>query len=239
MRTDAECAARRVTDRIRQRLTARGVRVGVRIVATRPPAAVVQAAEAWGADLILIGAPSGGALGRVFLGSVPADVVRMALCPVLVAGPRIGQIRRVLAATDGSLHAEAALRFLAALPLLPSAEVRVCAIAEASSSGWIAPLFARWRQTQGISPHIEQQHRTALRSLARAQEILARFSCPAQTSLRTGEVRHEMTDELERWTPDLLVLGARGRTAGPDVALGSLTETLLGRASCPSLVVRA
>ena len=52
-------------------------------------------------------------------------------------------------------------------------------------------------------------------------------------------MRHELTDELERWGPDLLVLGARGRTAGPDVALGSLTETLLGRAPCPSLIVRA
>jgi nucleotide-binding universal stress UspA family protein len=239
LRTEAEEGAKRTTDVLRQQLAQRASHVAVRVLTSRPANAIVQAATVWGAELILTGSPSCGAFERGFLGSVSADVVRMALCPVLVAGPRIGQIRRVLAATDGSVHAEAALRFLAGLPVLATAEVRVCAITEASSSGWVAPLFARWRQTHAISPHIEQQHRTAFRSLARAQEILARFSCPAQTSLRVGDVRHELTDELERWAPDLLVLGARGRTARPDVTLGSLTEMLLGRAPCPSLVVRA
>jgi len=238
LRKEAEQGAKRTTDLLQQQFARRAARVAVRILAARPAIAIVQAATVWGAELILTGGPSRGALGRALLGSVPADVVRMAACPVLVAGPRVGQMQRVLVATDGSLHAEAALRFLAALPVLPSSEVRVCAIAEVSSPGWVAPLLTRWRQTHEV-PHTELQHRAALRSLARAQAILAASSCRAQTSLRTGDVRHELTDELGCWGPDLLVLGARGRTAGPDVALGSLTETLLGRAPCPSLIVRA
>jgi nucleotide-binding universal stress UspA family protein len=239
LRTEAEQVAKRTTDLIQQRFASRAARVTVRILAARPAIAIVQAATVWGAELILTGGPSRGALGRALLGSVSADVVRTAGCPVLVAGPRVGQIQRVLAATDGSLHAEAALRFLAALPVLPSSEVRVCAIAEVSSPGWVAPLLTCWRQEHEVARLTERQHRAALRSLARAQTILAGSPCRTQTSLRTGEVRHELTEELERWGPDLLVLGARGRTAGPDVALGSLTETLLGRALCPSLVVRA
>ncbi len=174
LRTEAERAAKRTTDLLQQRLARRASRVAVRILAAQPAIAIVQAATAWGAELILTGGPSRGALGRALLGSVPADVVRMAACPVLVAGPRVGQMRRVLAATDGSLHAEAALRFLAALPVPPSSEVRVCAIAEVSSPGWVAPLLTRWRQKHE-PPHTELQHRAALRSLARAQAILAGF----------------------------------------------------------------
>ena len=38
---------------------------------------------------------------------------------------------------------------------------------------------------------------------------------------------------------DLLVVGARGRTAGSTVPLGRVTESLLHQAPCPTLVYRA
>jgi nucleotide-binding universal stress UspA family protein len=239
MRADAEDAVRCLTETVRRRLALRGARVAVRMVTARPAAAIVAAAAAWGADLILTGSPSRGALGRAILGSVSVDVVRMASCPVLVTGRPAGQVQRVLVATDGSVHAEAALRFLAGLPVRLPPEVRVCAVAELAHPGWVARFLDRWRRRRAVPPHAEQQNRIALRSLARAQDILGGLACPIQTSLRVGDVRRELADELERWAPDLLVFGARGRTAGPDVALGSVAETLLARMACPSLVVRA
>jgi nucleotide-binding universal stress UspA family protein len=48
---------------------------------------IVEAAEAEGADLIVVGTHERGAVGRLFLGSVSDHVVRHARCPVLVVRP--------------------------------------------------------------------------------------------------------------------------------------------------------
>jgi nucleotide-binding universal stress UspA family protein len=56
--------------------------------------------------------------------------------------------------------------------------------------------------------------------------------------VRHGDAGRELADEVHRWVPDLLVVGARGRTAGREVALGSVTESLLRQAKCPTLVFR-
>jgi nucleotide-binding universal stress UspA family protein len=49
-----------------------------------PAEEIVEAAEAWPADLIVIGSHGRGGLGRVLLGSVAEAVMRHAPCPVLV-----------------------------------------------------------------------------------------------------------------------------------------------------------
>jgi nucleotide-binding universal stress UspA family protein len=239
MRADTERAGSDAAEALRRRLTPRFARVDVRIVDARAAAAVIQTAAGWKADLILIGPGPGPGPLRLLLGSVTSDVVRRAPCPVLVAGPDLGPIRRVLAATDGSLHAEAALRFLAGLPIAADSWIRLCAVAEPVPGEWRTRLGGLGRRPVGLAPLDELQHRTARRSLARAREVLAGVACPTQESLRTGNPRRVLANEIAEWAPDLLVLGARGRTAGPDAPFGSLTAALLGRPACPTLVVRA
>ncbi len=69
-------------------LVTRGRRLGVDVrflVWTGEPGpSLVEAAEAEGAGLIVVGSHGRGALGRLFLGSVSEYVVRHAPCPVLV-----------------------------------------------------------------------------------------------------------------------------------------------------------
>ena len=64
------------------------------------------------------------------------------------------------------------------------------------------------------------------------------LACPIESSVRYGDARRELTAEVRRWAPDLLVLGARGRTAGRGVRLGRVAEMLLRQARCPTLVYR-
>jgi nucleotide-binding universal stress UspA family protein len=239
LHAEAWHAAARAAERVRENLAPRAVRVAVRISDRAPALAIVEAAVWWSADLVLTGPSGASRVRRALLGSVPDDVVRTAACPVLVAKRSSARWQRVLAATDGSLHAEAALRFLASLPLPGSSEVRVCSVAEPPATGWIARLSGHsWGQD--VPPLLgELQARTMRRSIAAAQEILAALPCPILPSLRAGNVHCELADEVARWVPDLLVLGARGRTAGPETALGSLTEAVLRGTTCSALVVRA
>ncbi len=234
----AQRAAKQIATSLQERLASRAASVAARVVDGRPAPTIIRAAASWGADLIITGSSGRGALSRAFLGSVSDEVVRSAPCPVLVAKRWVASLQRVLAATDGSLHAEAALRFLAKLPVPATAEVRVCVVSEAPSRPPIAPLCGHDKR-QGMLLLAETEKRTALRAMARAQGIMAGLSCHIQSSLRIGDAGHELTDEVNRWIPDLLVIGARGRTAGPNVPLGSVAEVVLRATRCPTLVVRA
>jgi nucleotide-binding universal stress UspA family protein len=149
------------------------------------------------------------------------------------------RLERVLAATDGSLHAEAALRFLGALALPETTEVRVCAVSEQPAGSPLAVFSRRGERDASLLLLLETERRTAMGAAAKARGVLGSLRCRLQTSLRTGDAARELADEVERWVPDLLVLGARGRTAEPDVPLGSVAEDLLRGAPCPTLLVRA
>ncbi len=234
---DAQRAAEQVVKSLQARLAGRAASVTARIVDGRPKPTIIQAAASWGADLIITGSSGRGAVSRALLGSVSDEVVRSAPCPVLVAKRWVASLQRVLAATDGSLHAEAALRFLAKLPVPATAEVRVCVVSEAPRPP--IPILCGQGQRQSMVLVAEMGKRTALQAMAKAQGILADLSREIELSLRTGDASHELTDEVNRWIPDLLVIGARGRTAGPDVPLGSVAQLLLRATRCPTLVVRA
>ena len=235
---DAERAAEQVVKSLQARLAGRAASVTARVVDARPTPTIIQAAAAWNADLILTGSSGRGAVSRALLGSVSDEVVRSAPCPVLVAKRWVAGLQRVLVATDGSRHAEAALRLLAKLPVPAATLVRVCAVSEAPPRPPI-PLLCGQGQRQSRRLVAEMEKQGALRAMARAQGILGDLSREIQSSLRSGDAGHELTDEVNRWVPDLLVIGARGRTAGPNVSLGRVAEVVLRATRCPTLVVRA
>lgn len=239
LRVDAQRSMEQVAESLQGRLATRAATVSAKIVDGRPAPAIVQAAAFWGADLIITGSNGRNALGRAILGSVSDEVVRSAPCPVLIAKRRVAVFQRVLAATDGSLHAEAALRFLARLPIPTSSEIMVCAVTERPPMLALVPVPTRGRRHRLLPLMEEMQRRAALQSLAVAQGIMSPLSCCIGSSLRTGVARRELAEEVDWWVPDLLVLGACGRTAGPHGSLGSVAEALLRDTRCPTLVVRA
>jgi nucleotide-binding universal stress UspA family protein len=147
----------------------------------------------------------------------------------------VARFERMLVATDGSLHAEAALRFVAALPVPPTAELRVCAVSETPD---VLPRSDRDGRAATVLLLVDTEKRLAVQAVTRALDILTALSCPIQSSVRHGDARRELADEVRRWIPDLLVIGARGRTAGSQVGLGRVTESLLREAACPTLVYR-
>jgi nucleotide-binding universal stress UspA family protein len=235
LRRDAQRGAETVVETLRAALRPRAASVAVRIVDGWPVPVILHAARSWSADLILVGAGVRGALSRALLGSVSGEVARAAPCPVLVANRWVMRLERMLVATDGSLHAEAALRFVATLPVPPTAELRVCAVSEAPD---VLSVSRRDDRAARLLLLAETEKRTAVQAVSRALDILTALSCPIQSSVRHGDAGRELADEVRRWVPDLLVIGARGRTAGTEIALGRVTESLLRQVACPTLVYR-
>ncbi|MFB3817422.1 MAG: universal stress protein [Candidatus Methylomirabilales bacterium] len=236
LRAEAQRAAQQLVQDLEARLASRAASVTARIVDGRPTPTIIQAARTWAADIILTGPSSRGRVSRALLGSVSDEVVRSAPCPVLVAKRWVSSLQRVLAASDGSQHAEAAVRFLSKLAVPAATEVRVCVVSEASPRSPI-PLLCGHGQLRSMLLAVDRQ--SAQRAMDRARRILADSLRETQSSLRAGDAGHELTDEVNHWVPDLLVIGARGRTAGPGVSLGRVAEVVLRATRCPALVVRS
>lgn len=77
--------AHNLLDRSRQVFPS-GIRVDELIRDGDPPAEIVEAADKWGADLIIVGCHDYSRLARLLLGSSAESVVREAHCPVLTVG---------------------------------------------------------------------------------------------------------------------------------------------------------
>ena len=82
-RRDAELAV----DAAVQRLKSLGLQVDGQVVEGRPDEAIARAAEAAGADLIVVGSHGRSGLTKILLGSVAERVIGQATCPVLVVKP--------------------------------------------------------------------------------------------------------------------------------------------------------
>lgn len=123
--TDAACSV--MTEQLERRAAEIAVRYGlhcgVQVAAGRPAAELVRVAADLQADLLVVGA-HGEHPVRDLLGTTAQKLLRLAPCPVLVVNrPPPFDYARVLAPTDFSPPAHAALRACAAL--LPQARLTI------------------------------------------------------------------------------------------------------------------
>ncbi len=198
-------------------------------------AQIVRRAEAWTADLVVVGSHGRTGLPRLLLGSVAEQVVRHAHCPVLVARPSpSGGV--VVAATDLSDPSMPAI--VAAADEARQRKARlvvVHAVAFGSVEVTIEEIVkdltrrgAGWNLDERIRRTIEAELREALAKCNVEGEIRVLDGVPAAAVVRVA-------DEL---AAALVVVGTRGRTGLVRVALGSTAERIARASACSVLAVR-
>lgn len=79
--------AQRAVDAAMQRLKNLGLEADGQVIEGRPDEAIASAAEASGADLIVVGSHGRSGLAKILLGSVTERLIGQAGCPVLVVKP--------------------------------------------------------------------------------------------------------------------------------------------------------
>lgn len=147
---------------------------------------------------------------------------------------------RILAATDGSRIAEAAVRFAAWLASrFPRGTLEIVLIGDAAAALVTgARLSSRTRRTME-----EEYRRWARRALALAARDASRFGARPET--RYVEAQHvepiarTLDREARRRRADLLVVGSRGTGAVGRALLGSVARRLVHVSSRPVIVVPA
>lgn len=228
----------RELDAVRVALSASGRAVRTNVLFGRPGAAIVTAAERNGADLIVLGSRGHGPFVSALLGSVAAEVVDRAPCPVLVA--RGTSIDRVVLAVDDSAGSRVAEGLAAALPFVSAVPVRVVSV---------TPLLPAWYASAdaagagALSGEIYEQilhdQRTAHERLASdvARRLAARGIASA-VEVPEGDAAYGVVEAATRANADLIVVGSRGTTGLRRFFLGSVARGILYHAPCSVLIVR-
>lgn len=132
---------------------------------------------------------------------------------------------RVLVATDGSAHADRAVRLAGSLALPEGSAVRVVTALPVPAT------LAAATYVDGASQRPVE--------LTAAAASLARAGVSVDTLVLTGHPATTIAAEAARWQADLVVCGSRGRGGLATTLLGSVAAGIVDRAHCPVLVARS
>lgn len=222
------------------RLIGRGFETSTHVIQDHPRSGIVEYAELWGADLIVVGSHGQSAITRFLMGSVAQAVVRHAPCSVEVVRmtiydkPADALAMKILLATDGSEFSVAAARSVAERPWPEGSSVRVISVAEV-----ITPAVEPWYVDVRIMESLREQSTTRARDAALAAEkIIAEAGLKASGSVLTGLAKEAIVDEAKEWGADLVVVGSHGLRGITRLLIGSVAEVVAMHAHCSVEVIR-
>lgn len=227
---------REVLDRAVSRLERPTLIVRRTVLVGRPGTVIVQAAGDLRAELVVLGSRRLGPVRSMLLGSVSAEIVDHAPCPVLVA--RRPVIDAILVAVDGSPSARAVVTYLAANRVFGRRPVEVMSVAPTGDVIGAYPLA-------GISDsafeaveaeHTELRHRAEAVATVAAQE-LRQHGYDARPSIGIGNAAREIIESAVSFGAGLIVMGSRGRTGMKRLVLGSVARNVLLHTSASVLIV--
>ena len=193
-------------------------------------ARVTRIADALEADLVVIGSPHRGSLGRVVAGDTARAVIQGAARPVLVARhsatmPFAGQVIGV--GYDGSPESRATLAWAGRFALSVGATVRVLCAAEPPQG--FSPSISYGINWVALVPERLEYAETLV------ADAVAELGNGATGEAVAGIARDELVGLSEH--VDLLVLGSRGYGPVRRALLGGSADRIVHAAACPVLVV--
>jgi len=200
-----------------------------------PQALILNNAEDWKADLVVVGSHGQTSAADALLGSVTDSVIRHAHCPVLIVRPgkRAG---RIIAGTDFSDAALLAIKAAAEEAKRIGAELTVIHSLDLIWSAAAYPAMAFGGAPFNISAEQIQE----LEAVAgkRLEGNLAELNIAAEVQVTTGSAGTALVEAATNSKADLIVVGTIGRTGLRRALLGSVAETVATGAPCSVLIVR-
>lgn len=197
-------------------------------------AELVDRAEKWGADLIVIGNHGRAELKHLFLGSVAEKVARHAPCTALIAREHAEGV--VLVATDLSDPAQLALAAGAREASRRERRLVVMHVTDTLSRR-AAPAMALLGANPTVDPPEVARERD---NLARQiiETSLKSLGVEAEIQLVSGDPSAEILRLVVALPAELLVLGTRGRSSVSRIMLGGVAAHMVQSAPCSVLAVR-
>lgn len=203
-----------------------------------PAQGLLDSADRWKPDLIVMGSHGRSALGRLLVGSTSQHVLHYAKASVRITRPRIRSKQgppRILVSVDGSVGAEAALEAVASRAWPKGSRFLVLGLFDANPM----PGAYLGEGAAGFAATVAVHRRAVLeKAVTAAAERLERKGLSAQGMVREGDPRAALVDEARDWGADSLFLGSRGLGAWDRILLGSVSSTMASHAPCTVEVIR-
>ena len=204
-----------------------------------PEQCILNAAEASGTDLIVMGARGIKGTASLFLGSVTRLVTLHSPRPVLVVKPAThapsGPIK-ILLAVDGSGFSRAAEECLAAVPFPAATEITVMHVVASSFSDipdrFAAEIDERIKKVVADARAIELRKSEEI--LEQAKDRLGKRYQHVSVLSRVGDPSMEILSLSKKLDADIIALGSRG-ARGVKGLLGSVSKNILTHAACSVL----
>ena len=194
-----------------------------------PAAGILDEAQQWQADLIVVGSHGRSAVGRAFFGSVSQKIVKYAQTTVRVARGRSDREAggaRILVAFDGSPESQAALNAVASRPWASGTQVHILTVVDAHLARGF-PLTAG----KDLAGSLQEAGRLAASGLKS-------LGLEAEPLVRKGDPKREILAEAEHWQADCIFIGTHGLGAAKRFLLGTAASAVISRAHCSVEVVR-
>jgi nucleotide-binding universal stress UspA family protein len=224
------------------RLVAEGLAAPGRTVETltqlgRPADAIVEEAARFRADLVIMGSRGRGPIRSALLGSVSAEVVDRAPCPVLIA--RRERISSVVFGADGATRTAEAADVLT-WPLFASLPMRVVSVAKVDLP-YDAVAEPRAKFEAAVRSYLRAAHdaETNCERFAREKAAqLVAMGMKATSEVRLGSPASAILAAADDFGADLIVVGSRGDRGLQRMVVGSTAREILYDASCSVLIAR-
>jgi nucleotide-binding universal stress UspA family protein len=204
---------------------------------------ICRMAEVNSIDLAISATHGRSGLKRILLGSVTERLMRTLPCPLLIirsptsdfdpSEKQVFGFNRILVGCDFSPDSNLALQYGFSLAQEFQSELHLVHVIE-------PPVY---RDLRKLAKEMEEEDHRDLES--RLNEKLANLLpaeihhwCTLKTTLLNGYPYKELTKYAESHDLDLIILGVRGRGMVETLCLGSTTDRVARRASCPLLSVR-
>jgi nucleotide-binding universal stress UspA family protein len=220
-----------------RRLSADGLRTAGVVLRGRPATVLIDEAERFGADLVIAGSRGHGRVATLVLGSVSAELVDRAPCPVLVA--RTGPVRRIVLAVDGSLPAARAETLLATWPIFENIPIHVLSVTDVMEPVQFG--FAPAPHLRAAAEHASYFAEAQKNHTRIAEEAAGRLRAAGrqvEATMRIGGAANEIIALATEAGADLVVMGSQGRTGLARLLLGSVARNVLSASGVSVLIVR-
>ena len=212
-----------------------------RVIKGTPAWELIDEANEWNADLLVVGSEGRSALGRLLLGSVSKRVVTDSRCSVRVARRVIRKKEtkppKIIVGIDGSAAAEAAVREVGQRTWQAGTQVRLVVARDHPSTAGIA---ARLPRAAGMIADFNQSSAQRADSmLTWATYQLKSIGLNVSMTIQRGDPKRILLEEARQWNADCIFVGTRDfKNSFERFRLGSVSTAVVNNARCSVEVVR-